>query len=52
MYIPKTISLTKETVTLLEKQAKKMSLSHSALIRLLLLQNEKTIKQNWGLKHG
>ena len=49
MYIPKTISLTKETKTMLENQAKKMSLSHSALIRILLVQNAKKIEQGKGI---
>jgi hypothetical protein len=43
MYIPITLCLTKETKTILKKQAEKLNLSQSALVRLLLIQNEKTM---------
>jgi len=41
MYKTKTICLTKETEKMLIAQAKGMSLSQSALIRFLLIQNNK-----------
>ena len=42
MYTPSTLCLTNETKSLLKKQAKALNLSQSALIRLLIIQNEKT----------
>lgn len=41
MYIPITLCLTDETKAMLEKQAKKLNLSQSALIRLLIIRNGK-----------
>lgn len=44
------LSLDAQTVELLRKQASQLHVSKSALVRLLLVQNEKT--KTMGVEHG
>ncbi len=50
MYKPVTISLTDDVLKMLKKQCAELHLTQSALIRLLILQNENT--KTVGVQHG
>jgi len=50
MYKPVTISLTDDVIQMLKTQCGELHLTQSALIRLLIMQNEKT--KTVGIQHG